>query len=265
MKKYILMITFIFLALNGFVMSAHAAINPTKIEERMEARTTIMAQKQSDLLTRVIQRADQLIATRLASLQRLLARLQSDKRLSDTDKTSLTNDINTTISSLNALKTKIDADTDETTARADAKSIITSYKIFVIYEPKIRLLTTIGNLQALASNMTSLSTQVQTLTNDLKAQGKDVTAAQTALNDITTQLTAINTTLATDKTLVTNVTVNTTDPHSVFVQVRKDLATVRPEFAKIRSDFATLRQFFKINLPKGTVSLKPSPASESAK
>ena len=258
MKKYITIAILLAVALAFSVASAHA-VNPTAAAERMEAKTTITAQRQTALLSQIIQRADTMISVRLASLERLLTRVSGDKRLSDADKTELTTEINTTISGLQSLKTKIDADTDSTTARTDAKSIVTAYRVYVIFEPKIRLLTTINNLQTTASNVSSLSGRIQTLIDTVKSEGKDVTAAQTALNDINTQITAINTLLSTDKSLVTNVTVNTTDPQSIFVQVRKDLATVRADFAKIRSDIATIRSTLKV-----VVKMSPAAASNSA-
>lgn len=226
---------------------------------KVTERASAAAQRQSDMLARIIQRADQLISVRLSSLQNLLTRVQGDKRLSTTDKSSLTSDINTTISGLQTLKTKIDADTDETTARTDAKSVITTYRVYMVFEPKIRLLTVIGNLQTTSSNVSSLSGQIQTLITSLQSQGKDTSAAQTALNDLNTQLTAINALLSTDKTLVSNVTVNTTNPQSVFVQIRKDMATVRADFAKIRSDIATIRSTLKL-----VIKMSPAAASNSA-
>lgn len=240
--------------------SAHA-LTATTLMQREETRASKAAERQSDLLARIIQRGDQLISTRLESLQKLLSYIQGDKRLADADKTSLTSDVQTTVGNLQTLKTKIDADTDETTARTDAKSVVTSYRIYMVFEPKIRLLAIVGNLQTSSSTVSSLSTQVQTLLDTLKSQGKDTSAAQVALDDITkTQLPAINTALATDKTLLSNVNVNTSNPQSVFTQVRKDLATVRSEFAKIRNDIATIRATLKL-----VVKMSPSAASTSAK
>lgn len=250
-------------ALNIPVPPANALTDTAKntlMMQRAEARASRAAERQGDTLAQVIKRADQLIASRLNSLQKLFDRVQSDKRLSDADRASLISDIQTTVGSLQTLKQKIDADTDVATARADAKSIITNFRIYAIFEPKERLLTTISNLQTSATRVSSLSAQVQMLITKLQSQGKDTSAAQAALSDLNTQLAAINSTLSTDRTLVANVTVNTSDPQSVFVQVRKDLATVRSEFAKIRNDFATIRGTLKL-----VVKMSPAAASNSAK
>lgn len=216
-------------------------INPTRIQERIDNKASRAAQLATTELARIIKSADEMIANRLQSLQNLLVRLQGDKRLSSDERTNLTTDVNTAISNLNTLKAKIDADTDVTTARADRKSIVTGYRVYVIFEPKERLLVTIDNLQTASGNVSSLSAQVQTLLNNLKSQGKDITAAQNDLTDINTQLSTINTTLTTDKSLLSSVNVNTANPQSIFTQIRKDLAGVRSDFATIRHDFAQLR------------------------
>lgn len=235
-----------------------------KFATNMENHASVAANRQNQELSRIQSRADQMITTRLNDLNKLLSRIQSDTRLSSDEKTTLSSDITTAISNLNTLKAKIDAATDVTTARTDAQSIVTSYRVYVVFEPKERLLIIIDNLQTASTNVATLVTKVQNLLNTLKGEGKDTTAAQTALTDISTQLTAINGILTTDKSLVTGVTVGTTDPQSVFIQVRKDLATVRSDFAKIRSDFASMREDIHIILPKGTATTKPGDASGSA-
>lgn len=215
------------------------------LADRMENHATQAAARQDASLSRIISRGDTMISVRLTSLQNLLTRVQNDKRLSDDEKNSFESDINSTISSLQSLKTKLDGDTDPTTALSDAKSIVTSYRIYMIYEPKTRLLVVVNNLQTASSTVSDLVTKVQGLVDTLKNEGKDVTTAQNALTDASTQLSAINTLLTTDKTLLTNVTISTSNPQSVFMQVRKDLQTARTDMAKIRTDFETVRTSLK--------------------
>lgn len=249
MSKKTATIIFLSIALLGVFalatpVSKVSALNGNFVQ-RLDDKASKAAERQDANLARIISRGDQMISVRLTSLQNLLTRIQNDKRLTDDEKTSFENDINTTTTNLSALKTKLDADTDTTTALADAKSIVTSYRIYMIFEPKMRILIIIDNLQTTTTNISGIITSVQNLLNTLKGEGKDTTAAQNALNDASTQISNINTLLATDKTLVTNVQIGTTDPQSIFVQVRKDLATVRADVAKIRSDFQTIRVSLK--------------------
>ena len=260
----------ILLLINVFTLPTWAI---TPLQERLDAKLTTAPTKAATLnatrLTKIQQRADTMIIDRITSLQNLLTHLSDDKKLSSDETTTLTTEINTAISNLQTLKAKIDADTDAVTALSDTKTIITSYHVYAIFEPQIRLLLIVDNLSSQAAKLQTLTTQIQSLADTLKSQGKDTTAINTALSDINTQLTTITTKLTADQTTLTSVTVteDIATAEKTFTQVRQDLATVRQAFAKIRSDFASIRSSFKIILPKAEVTLKPTEpsSSESAK
>ncbi len=232
---------------------------------RMEAQASVASQRQATNLQELKQRADKAIDNRIAELNRLSTRIQNDTRLSADEKTSLTTDINTDISGLTSLKTKIDADTDITTARADAKTIVTNYRIFMVLVPKIRLLITIDNLSALDTKLQGLAPKLQDLINNLKTQGKDVTTLQASLDDMNSRHNDISTRLVTDKTKVQGVSINDfATAHSTFVSVRQDLAqNVRASFAQIRHDIAQMREDFKINIKNGSAEPKSSSSSSA--
>lgn len=225
-------------------------------EEKLEKHASAAATAQQNELTRIIQRADTMIQVRLTSLQNLLTRISSDKRLSDNQKSSMTADINTTISNLQALKAKIDADTDVTTARNDAKSIVTSYHVYATYEPKERLMVIIENLQTSATNVQSVLTRLSTFVDTLKSQGKDTTGLTTLLTDMNTKLTDITTKLSADSTLLAGVSVTNATYQTTFIQVRQSLATVRADYAGILSDFHTFQS--QVKALKLTVSPTPT-------
>lgn len=230
-------------------------------------RLTQAAEKQATALQTLIARADTMITTRIASLQELLTRIQNDTRLSPTDKTMFTNNINTTIASLQALKTKIDADTDLATARADTKSIITSFHVYVTFEPQLRLLLSIDNLLATAAVVQGLVPSLQNLSTSLKGLGQNTTAIDAAIADITTQLTNINTLLTTDKTTLSAVILTNANYQATFTAIRKDLASVHADFAQIRHDLATIKGDVSELRPtiKPTITCLPRPACLDAK
>ena len=218
--------------------------NETAHLEKMASHAAV---KQTDQLQTIIDRSNTLITNRLTTLNTLLTRVQNDKRLTDTEKSSLSSDIQTTISGLTTLKAKIDADTDATTARADEKQIVTNYYVYAVLEPKIRLLVVINNLQTSTATLQGLVPQLQNLINTYKSQGKDVTQLQSLLDDISTQLQTINTTLTKDATTVDGVSLASHETaQATFTQVRQDLTQiVQVDFAKIRSDFEQMRSQFK--------------------
>ncbi|MCL4366318.1 hypothetical protein M1437_03770 [Patescibacteria group bacterium] len=251
MKKSILAVTGIVLSLliaNPQPVFAQMGVNRLVNQvQRVENQATRIAQRQEQNLDNLKKRADKMINNRVSSLNKLLQRIQNDKRLSTDEKTSLSGDVQANITGLTQLKAKIDADTDITTVRADTRSIITNFRIHAIFEPKIRLLVTINHLSALQGRLSSLTPKLQTLINNLKSQGKDVSKLQSLLDDINSNLSTINSKLSADKQTVLSISISSNP--SVFAPVRQDLATVRGEFAQIRHDIGQMRVDFKIVHP----------------
>lgn len=64
-----------------------------KLENRVQNQASIAANKQQTELQTVIQKADALITNRLDSLNEISNRIQSDTRLTASEKSSLTTDI----------------------------------------------------------------------------------------------------------------------------------------------------------------------------
>ena len=239
-------------------------VNSLQNREQNQASKT--ANRQSSELQNIINRSNTLITNRITTLNKLSTKVQSDNRLSDNEKTTLSSQLQTEIGELNALKSKIDTDTDVTIARTDERLIITDYYVYAVFEPKIRLTIIINNLQTVTSNVQALVPQLQNLINTYKSQGKDVTQLQALLNDISSQLQTINTTLNNDSTTLSNVSVSSeSSAKTTFTQIRQDLSQiVRTGFAKIRSDFAQMRPLFKqLIVPAKSPNASPSAAQTS--
>lgn len=262
MKKIIFASIILFLS---FGLTPHVAWAQSAWLTQTAGRITKMEEHitstQTQDLARIQSKAASMIDERITALTKLLGRLNEDTKLTADDKTTLSNDIQTTISALQALKAKIQSDTDVTTARADAKTIVTSYHIFVIFEPKMRLLITIDNLTSLANNVQNVATNVQNFINTEKGKGIDTTTWQAAVTDIQNQLADINTKLAADKTALNNLSLSSTDAsaHTTFTAIRQDIATVRQDFAAIRADFAKIRAGVKGDIKKAALSGTPVP------
>ncbi len=220
-------------------------------------------QKKQDNLDSAKKRADQAIAKRIAQLNKILQRIQNDQRLSSDEKTALSRDVQADINGLTILRTKIDADTDIATLKADEKQIVTNFKVFAITDPKTRLLITIGNLQTMTAKIAGFTPKIQDLINTLKSEGKDVTQLQSLLDDVNNRLTSINNQLSSDKTLVLAITVSSTDSKSTFTQVRKDLAGVRQSLAQVRHDFGRMKDAFEKVIDGESSSSSPTPSASA--
>ncbi len=146
-------------------------------------------------------KADALITDRVTHLNALLVRINAMAKLSATDKTTFTTEINTDVSGLNTLKTKIDADTDLVTLRADVKSIFTTYRIYGIFMPQIGLLAAADRMSVTADTLSVLATKLQTRVQaagspaDLTAIWTDmqakITDAKTQYSNVETQVAAL--------------------------------------------------------------------------
>jgi hypothetical protein len=89
--------------------------------------------------TCVIHYGDMAIAARQVSLSTLNSRVTTQfkaGRISSSDNATLTSDIASNESGLSALKARLDADTDATTARADFRSIYTTFRIYAVVLPR---------------------------------------------------------------------------------------------------------------------------------
>ncbi len=212
------------------------------------------AQHQQNSLDAVIKRSDRMITNRINWLNRLSTRVAGDKRLSSGEQSQMSADIQTEITNLNALKAKIDADTVLSTAQADSKQIVESYRVFAYFIPKEQLLITVNNLQSLTSSLQNLMPNVQNLINTLQSQGKNVSTAQAALSDINSTLAGINSKLVADNNELDSVSLSTTSYQTTFKAVRTDLESVRSSFGHIKADLVSIRQDFHFIITGGNSS-----------
>ena len=114
------------------------------------------------------------------------------KNVSASEKANISSEVQTNITGLTALQTKIDADTDITVARADAASVFTSFRIYALVIPQGYIEVGADRVNTISSLMTAFAVKLQTrITTDQNA-GDNVAALQTALADIGTQTTAAN-------------------------------------------------------------------------
>lgn len=153
------------------------------------SRSALRAQTEATRLANLKQRANTEITRRINFLTELSGKIDGLKKLSDTDKTSLKSQIQTQIDSLNALKVKVDEDTDLTTLKEDVKSILNGYYIFAYFRVKISLYVAAGRLNTTADMLNTVYTKLQTRINEEEAKGTDVTSLKAFLSDMLAKIT----------------------------------------------------------------------------
>jgi len=124
------------------------------------------------------------IDRRIDALNKALNRLKNMKKISDADKSALSVQIQTEITNLTTLKSKIQADSDLATLKVDTQSIVTSYRVFLLFLPQMRLLAGADSINQVADNLTALEGKLKIRTTAAQTAGKDVTALLTLAADM---------------------------------------------------------------------------------
>lgn len=149
------------------------------------AATTASAGTDQQHLQAIITKGDQEINRRLSSLDGLTSKINAATKLTVSDKTTLANEVSSELTGLTALKTKLDAETTLSGAKADAQSIYTDYRVYALVTPKVWLVKTADDQQVVETKLTALAAKLQARITIAQNAGKNVMALQTQLNDLT--------------------------------------------------------------------------------
>ncbi len=130
-----------------------------RLQDKIDQRSTVD-------VARLKKKADREIDRRTEALKQLVERITKAKKLSDSQKSSLTSQVEAEISSLAALKVKIEADTDVDTLRADVKSIVASYRVYALFMPMMNIIAAADKIMETADNLDALANKVAEKTKD---------------------------------------------------------------------------------------------------
>ncbi len=137
--------------------------------------------------------ADREINRRLEALNDRLNRLQSIKKLSESDRAAITTEIQSQIDAMNAIKAKIEADTDKETLRADVKSITDSYRIFALIMPRTAITAAADRISNIVDSFNALAVKLQSRINNAQSAGADMGSSIAALADFNAKIADANT------------------------------------------------------------------------
>lgn len=167
------------------LISVVLVIAPAISVGAVDGTTTTVDPAQTKLrVANLVQRADTEINRRLVALNNLTSKVSSLQKVSDGQKTAFVSEIQSNVTDLTTLKTRIDGDTDPETLKSDVQSIVDNYRIFALYIPKIHLLAGADVASDLAGSLGSLTIKLQNKIATDKAAGKNVTALQASLSDM---------------------------------------------------------------------------------
>ncbi|HUO75794.1 MAG TPA: hypothetical protein VMU12_02690 [Candidatus Paceibacterota bacterium] len=245
----------------GSSLFALALLAPTARADVSPSPSTTLGARaqaaQTQLIARMKAAADKEIARRIASLSGLSTRVDGMKRVSDSAKSATLSDVQSQITALTALKTKIDADTDIATLRTDVKSIVNAYRIYRLVIPQGQILvaadritTTITAFNALMAKIQSRGTVDASASADFTAKLADAaTQAKNAANSVAA--------LKPDNGSTTQLQAN----QAVLKAARADLETARKDLVAARKDITTMLKGLEGSAsPSPSPSVSPSPS-----
>jgi hypothetical protein len=254
-KKTLVMMVFVIALLGLFTSKAYAMnasgagfLKPHPREARVET---------------AIGKADEEIDRRVAAINTIIARINAMQKLSEGQKAGLVAQANQLLADLGTQKNKIDADTDPEVLKTDRKAINNSYRVYMLFMPRMNILAAADRIIEIADQALGLGPQIQTKITQLANSGKDVSGLNTALTDLQSKLAdaktqaqnAINTvsSLVLDQGNATTMQANNT----AIKNARAMIKTAVNDVNAGRNDLKTIRQSIKGLTVKPTVT--PSP------
>lgn len=204
MKKILtfFLVTGFFLLTFSAVRKHAAAQTPITVSLTPQTASPSAGNSQSTLNT-LRTKADAEIDRRTLALTNLITKLGTLKKVTPDQRTTFTTNIQTEITNLKTLRTKIDADTDVTTLKTDVGSIITSYRVFALYLPQVSMLAASDKVLNIIDTITPITGKLQTRIQQKQTAGQSVASMQATLTDLQTKLTDASTQA---NSVITNIT-----------------------------------------------------------
>jgi len=159
-------------------IGAHAQLASTTTHAMKKGMKTAQ-----DRIDAAAARGGTLVDARVSMLQKLETRISGMKRLSTSEKDSLSTDITAQINELVSLKAKIGGDTSTSSVIADIKAIRPDYRSFLLTLPRAALMAAADRELDIAAQMDVVGSKLDARIDDAKNGGTDVSAAASAYDD----------------------------------------------------------------------------------
>jgi hypothetical protein len=184
-------------------------------------------------------RANTEIDKRVKSLNEQITGIQFFKKISDSDKTNLINQIQKEITDMESIRTKIQSDTDLNTLRTDVQSVTKNFRVYLLFMPRIAILGAADRVFYVSDNMTSEEGKLQ---DRIKVSG--LTSLQTTLDDAKAKIASARTGAQNAIDLVLPLNPDNGDK-TVLESNLAALKSAREEFKKAHQDLITVMKDFK--------------------
>lgn len=197
-------------------------------------------------ISKVIAKGTTLITQRTTALGKLKTKITGAKQLTDDQKTALTTMIDKNVTDLMTLSTTLAGETDIAKAKADVKSIYSTFRIYAVFIPKVSHLIGLYIQQAHANTLLNTTfPKLQTKLDAWKARGIDTTTFQSSLDTAKTTLITIQGQITNLMTKVTAV-----QPSDYPATSKTTFSDVKTGMKSITTQLTTLRKTLSWKAPK---------------
>jgi len=213
--------------------------------------TVSLQNKIADIKTRAGNEIDR----RVDRLTVLIDQIYAMKRLSATQKTSFVNDIQNTINNLKSLKITIQNETELAALKTEVQSIVDSYRIFLLYVPKIRILSAAERQLTTVDSLNTLAQKLNGYIQTAQGQGKDVTALLAEYSDLVDQVAKAQTDAQSAFDKVKDLTpAGYPGNKGTLTEAQQLCKTVRQELQTAVTDAKAIRDGLRALFPQPTVT-----------
>ncbi len=142
----------------------------------------------TDRLKKVKGAADTAVTNRISELDRLVDQLDKSKNITAEHRSAMKAELSLAKTGLADLNKQIQADVDVASTVADAKRIVTDYRVYVLEIPKVHELMAVDGMVTATNNLTKVATDLRKATDAMQAAGKDVTTARASVDALNAKI-----------------------------------------------------------------------------
>jgi hypothetical protein len=186
------------------------------------------------------------IDRRIITLDSLTSRTNEAAGLTDADRHTLLSQLAAEKNGLSGLKAHVAADTDCPSLRADAKSVVETYRVYLVMAPKVHLVIAADSITKITNSdkVADSEAKLQAGIDKKKNEGKDMTQAQADLNDMKAKVASARAAVASVSSSVINLQPTDYPGNRTTIVAGRD--SVRAGRADLRSARADARAVIAI-------------------
>jgi hypothetical protein len=229
----------------AFAGVASATTSTGSSPSRSSAPASASAGRAARLAT-VKEKAAEAINRRVAALDKAVSDVNANRFLSAADKAALLTTLDADLTGLAALGPVIQGDPTAQKARADYRTIFTSYRVFALAVPQVRFAESADDLTGgVLPKLTDAHTRLETLLSG-SGSARDTPAVQAAMADLSSQISSIASAINGVSSTVLGYTPSDWNADRALLSgPRAALVAARGDARKARSDITTVVKALK--------------------